>query len=433
VQTRRHLVDKYSLPNPARRQYDRRMARGLAVGEAPPERLSAVIDIPPPHPWSGGLSLPRACGEHVDEFEARVDGIPIDISLNAQLRPYQQQCLDAFLDAEQGVVQAPCGAGKTMIGLGAIAHLRRRTLIVVHTKDLQRQWIERLKTFTSIAQPGLVGSGRAAWDRPVVVALQQTLCRIPWADLYERGKNFGLVIIDEAHHIPAATFLHVLSALPARHRLGLTATPERDDGLTPFLHWSIGPMVARITREQLVASGHVLLPELHIVETKWIPRWEATSWTKNITALVDSPDRNRLLIKLIVDECREGRQVLVLSERVAHCERLAASIRELGFTSAALTAKSARAEILAEAEAKQLQVICATSLADEGLDLPRLDTVILATPTKALGRLEQRIGRVMRPAEGKSTPRVFDLVDRWGPLQGQWAGRRELYRRMGLS
>ena len=149
----------------------------------------------------------------------------------------------------------------------------------------------------------------------------------------------------------------------------------------------------------------------------------------------NDPDRNATILREIEGLVREGRVVLVLSERVAHCRRLAAALTDRGIEAeplvGALTARR-REDLLDRVRCGALRVLVGTTVADEGLDLPTLDAVVLATGTRALSRVQQRIGRAMRPAPGKGRPVVVDLVDAWGPLLGQAARRRALYRSMGM-
>tara|TARA_R110000824_G_scaffold102100_4_gene242278 strand:- start:639 stop:1994 length:1356 start_codon:yes stop_codon:yes gene_type:complete len=409
-------------------------ARGTIpqYAEAPPEWAYATRAIPAGHKWAGGLIVPRNAPVDVrPTVDRSSDGDPIPARLLPKLRPYQAEALAAWGDADDGTIIAPCGAGKTTLGLAAIAATGRRALILVHTKDLARQWEDRVAE--QLAIPGRVGR---VWDGQnsdgqIVIATIQTLIRWPWAALYAWGKRFGLVIMDEAHHAPAETFSAVLGALPARRRLGLTATPGREDGLGDFTFWHMGPKCYEVDQAALVRAGAVLLPSLQLVPTHWQPVDPGASWAAQITELTQDGRRNEILIAAARAELAEGRQVLVLSDRVGHCRKLATELGGESITGK-LSAR-ARAAILGRARAGLVRLVAATSLADEGLDLPGLDTVILATPTKALGKLQQRIGRVMRPAPGKARPRVIDLRDGWGPLLGQARRRDRLYRELGIS
>jgi len=150
--------------------------------------------------------------------------------------------------------------------------------------------------------------------------------------------------------------------------------------------------------------------------------------------MTQSESRNQIILERITELVNEGRQVLVLSDRVAHCEEIANQMREQSVNAEALVgklSKTRRKDLLDRANKGDIRVIAATTLADEGLDLPALDTVILTTPTKAMGRVQQRIGRVMRVHNGKRQPLVIDLIDDPGALRGMARKRYRLYAKLG--
>lgn len=428
------------ISNPAAGKHERLVARGTVSrwAPAPPATIAAWSVIPAEHQWAGGTVAPRhAPGAPPPTHDLRSDGAGHSFVAEPgfALRPYQAAALDQWLLDDDGVIVAPCGSGKTCIGLAAAALVGRRTLVLVHTLDLARQWVERAAAQLGTVA-GLVGDGARDDGEGIVVATMQTLVKWTWADLYRWGKGFGLLIVDEAHKTPCDTLTSLLHVLPARWRLGLTATPEREDGLTPLMYWSLGPVVARIDHATLAAAGAILLPEIRTVRTGWKPEAEDATWTSQVGAICADADRNALILDHVLALVRDGLQVLVLSERVGHCEALAAACIAAGVPAAALVGKLSskrRAAMLTAADDGALRVVTATTLADEGLDLPRLGAVVLATPCKALGRIEQRIGRVMRPAPGKPRPVVVDITDAWGPLLHQARLRRQVYTHLGAE
>jgi len=286
------------------------------------------------------------------------------------------------------------------------------------------------------ASVGLVGSGKKQDDCRVVVATLQTFARWSWVELNHWGQRFGLVICDECHHIPAQTWASVMSAMPARYRLGLTATPHREDGLSDWVIWNCGPIVAEIDNSRLEDEGATMKPRIERLRTEWTPERDVNTYAGVISALCEDEARNRVLLEAIAGQLSQGRVTLLLSDRVAHCRLIAARVNAAhGEGSAAAlvgtVSKKKRAEILDNARAGKLLCLTATSLADEGLDVPSLDTVILACPSQHLGRIQQRIGRALRPGEGKGQPLVIDVIDRWGPAMGYARKRSGLYRRLG--
>ena len=350
------------------------------------------------------------------------------------LRDYQRDALDAWQAVDDGVIVAPCGAGKTLIGCGALAARPTPALILVHTRDLARQWLERISEAMVDVETGEVRHGRDERDADVVVATLQSLARWPWQELVAYGRTRGLVIVDECHHLPAETFARVMLTQAAHYRLGLTATPERPDGLTRLLHWHLGETVHEVERAALQAEGHVLTPEIRVVDTGW--KSEHTEPHKRRRALAEDTERNRLLCEEVLALCRDRRRVIVLVDLVEHAQALEGVLTLEGAETRALVGKMTpkqRAAVLQDVERGAVRCVVATSLADEGLDLPSLDACVLATPSGNVARVEQRIGRVLRPSEGKPRPVVLDLVDAYGPARGYWRRRAKLYRERGWS
>ncbi len=409
-----------SFPNPA---YLERLRLGLRGG-VEPETLCFLDDdgdrIRVPR---GAIHTLRSAAAHEGEIIACDDGrvlpeerLPRMPELG--LRPYQRNAVETLERVSQGVVVIPCGGGKTRVGMGAIARLRTPTLILVHTLDLADQWISELHEQLGV-EAGLVGDGvvRVA---PVTVAVIQTLVRWEPRELDAMLKAFGLVIVDEAHHVAASTFHSIVDRAPARYRLGLTATPERDDGLSRLLDLFLGATLCQVTHEELVAAGVLAVPEIRSVLTGFAyPYAGPEDYAPMLAAIASDAERNRIIVSSIVAEARAGHTCLVLSGRIDHCEALAKGVEAHGVSVAVLTGsvkRGVRREALERARAGSLSVVIATSLADEGLDLPRLSRVFLAFPGRARGRTMQRLGRLMRPHPEKRDSALFDFVDSRVPL-----------------
>jgi len=259
----------------------------------------------------------------------------------------------------------------------------------------------------------------------------QSLVALDARSLRELGGRFGLIIADEGHHLPAASYQRLLPFFPAKYRFALTATPDRPDGLTPLMLYGIGPILVTVDHQQLVDGGHLVLPKIRVVETGCNP--DADTYSKVVAALVTDPERNETIVDLACRHAEAGHSTLVLSNRVTHCRCLAKLISDRGMPAEALTGsvgKKKRKETLQRFREGSIKVLCATSLADEGLDVERLSRLILATPARAEGRTIQRLGRLMRPHPGKGTPVLFDLVDDHPMARRQHAARRTAYRKV---
>lgn len=416
-----------SLTNPAHVAYKRH-----GKGRPPPRTISAcgVMDG---GPWAGGVWVPReADGWGGADRTVMPEAEPVEFRWD--LRDYQSPAVDAVVRAGGGGIVAPCGAGKTVMGCALVGRYDTPALILVHTRDLAAQWADRVRDSLGV-EAEIVGYGKRTdgTSGRVVVASLQTLARWGWWRVHQWGQRFGLVIADEAHHVPAATWGTVVAGLPARVRVWLSATPERPDGLHPILQWHMGPAVATIDPAVIEAAGKVLAPVVRLWRAPPVDL-DGLESHERARALAESGARNLGLCIEAAGMVAAGRRVLLLTKLVDHCGALAARLRAMDVDAVALTGqtgKAERAETIDRMRAGTVQVVCATSLADEGLDAPRLDSCILAAPDGNVQKVEQRIGRVCRPHPDGLPPVVVDVVDDWGPYQGYARRRQGLYRGRG--
>tara|TARA_R110000824_G_scaffold152177_1_gene323291 strand:- start:10430 stop:11845 length:1416 start_codon:yes stop_codon:yes gene_type:complete len=444
------IKQKFRCPNP---KYSQAMAlrqNGKYV-QVPDTHVYACQMIPIRHAWGMGLMVPRGIKLGEDwaglQFiprksfpKLRDQDAPLVFADGVALRPYQTEAVDQLVRQKEGLVIAPCGAGKTMIGLGAMIQFATRTVVLVHTHDLAKQWKDRieaqLQTINGdVPTVTICGGGKRDDSGQIVIAMFQSLAKGRWEELHEWSTQFGMCIVDEAHHVPANTFSQVMMSMPAKIRLGLTATPDRPDGLSAILYWHFGKELYRITTQELIDAGRVLAPRIQFTRTRWSTPGKM-DWPKLITRMCKDEERNEQILSMVLDFVSDGRQVLVLSDRVQHCIDMAELVADNGWSAAALVGKMSkkqRAEVLEAANNREVKAIFATTVADEGLDLPGLDTVILTTPTKAMGRIQQRIGRIMRTAENKKEPIVVDLVDNSKPLYYLHKKRAKFYRSLGCT
>ncbi len=237
------------------------------------------------------------------------------------------------------------------------------------------------------------------------------------------------VLVHNCHHVSAKSYRDVLLRLPAKYRFGLTATPDRADGLGKFLELTIGPIVYRLEPRALVEAGHLVAPRVEVVKTDFFPATD--DFVELVSELTQDPDRNALIVALARREADAGHIVLILTGRVDHAEALARKCTVFGAPASALTSNTAKKQrdlTLERFRSGEIRIVCATTLADEGLDVPRLSRLILATPAKAQGRTMQRLGRLMRQHRGKDQPVLFDIVDEHPIAQRQHSERLRAYR-----
>lgn len=401
------------------------------------------------------LYILRAKGVRCSFIDRRVKLPEVDFHSKTQLRSYQKRAVQAVLKSTQGILEAPAGSGKTIMGLEIVARVKQPTLWLTHTKDLAMQTINRAVTALGIPakEIGLIGAGQEKIGHRLTVAILQKLNN---SDIDSIADKFGLVIIDEVHHTPAATWSAVINRLPAYYRYGVTATPERADGLRTVMEHIIGPILYTVTREQVRMEGGLVTPELRVIETPFSsPTWEKylveqekanqkgwlappVPYAQVLAELLESPERNNFIADILSREC-PGHSSLVLSERISHCEVLAALLhkKKPDIKTAVVhgkLSKKKREEIIQQMSEGDLDVLFAVDIAKEGLDIPRLDRLFLVAGGRNPAEIEQKVGRIQRVFPGKKDAVVFDFVDsKIGVLLAQFNARRRVYGKLNIK
>ena len=388
---------------------------------------------------NGRFCFPRGFGNRAVRLCRRQTGVspqlvderrllpPIDLTFRGTLRPYQETAVTAVLAHSFGVLEASTGSGKTVMALAVIARRQQPTLVLVHTRELMQQWRQRIRQFLGI-DAGQAGDGRIDLQ-PVTVAIVNTARK----HLDTLVPRFGHLVVDECHRVPASLFTEVVAAFDCHSMLGLSATAfRREDGMTRLIHISMGDRVHAVDGRMLEASGAVVRPELEQRPTGFVRDFQG-EYPRLIKALAEDSRRNRQIAADVASLVRQGHQgtVLVVSDRVAHCQTLADLLTADGVAAAVLTGQSGpdqRLQVVEAVQAGRVPVLVATlQLIGEGFDCPGLSTLVLATPIRFEGRLLQVVGRIMRPAEGKKAL-VIDYVDVGIPvLRRSAAARREVF------
>jgi len=380
------------------------------------------------------LVVPRYFAQATKDSRVAPVGTP-GINFGGKLDPRLKQPeaiaagLKAFQEVGGGVLSLAPGQGKTVCALALAAHLKVRTMIVVHKEFLANQWRERIKHFCPGASIGRVQGDVFDIEKDFVIAMIQTMCQREHPS--KAFDSFGLLIVDEAHHIGAPAFSQFMFKMCPKYTLGLTATPERKDGLTRLLYWFLGPEFFRIERTGQKATRVCILryedPEFQ--KPPPVTRFGKVNVAGIINELTELEKRNQLILNTVDNLIQEGRKVLVLSDRREHCFYFHT---KLGTSKSGLYIGGLKEAELEEAAKKQV-VIATFQLAHEGLDIPSLDTVILTTPKSDI---KQAIGRIMRDGGGNGRsrdPLIVDVLDHWSVCFAMHAKRRAVYRELGAT
>lgn len=396
------------------------------------------------------LGLPRGCQDDlirlVQEWGAapqvvdeRATGDRIDVSFQGTLTPTQERAASAMLSSETGMLVAPPGIGKTVLGAYLIAQRKVRTLVLVHRKPLLDQWTSQLSAF--LGQPrkaiGVLGGGRRRPSALVDVAMLQSLVR--------KGKvadvvaEYGHVVVDECHHVSASSFERVLAEVKARYVTGLTATPHRRDGHDPILSMQLGPVRFTLSQQE-AASERGIAHHLVVQDTGFSTNWSPGQPIQDLySALASDPRRNDLILDDVLAAVNAGRSPILLTERRDHLElfagKLEPAVRNLVVLHGGLGVKARRLalERLASIPPDEERVVLATGrYVGEGFDDARLDTLVLALPVAWKGTVAQYAGRLHRKHGGKTEVRVHDYRDGEVAVLGRMLEKRlRAYRAAG--
>ena len=393
------------------------------------------------------LCLPRGCTEDFCALAAenntslnwedlRGTGEMIDVCFTGVLHEEQKLALAALTKQDDGVLSAATAFGKTVVGAALIGAKRVNTLILVHRKQLMQQWMERLSNFLEINETlpeapsqrgrkkrreliGEFGGGRDTRGGVIDIAVIQSM------GTKDKVKSwigdYGMIIVDECHHIPAVSFEQVLRKVRARFVYGLTATLTRQDGHQPILNMYLGPIRYRVDAKVQAEKRpftHIMIPRFtgarfHInneVSTPLIGQYYAQIMQDDL--------RNHQIVDDVLACVRESRNCLVLSERTQHVKILTELLEKkygevLTLSGGNTNAETARQlSILRDIPPHVPMIICATGkYIGEGFDEPRLDTLFLTMPISWHGTLAQYAGRLHRLHEGKCEVRVYDYID----------------------
>ena len=390
------------------------------------------------------IRLPRGClddarhllqrfGIKPSTSDQRLSGVPLSVSFRGSLRPDQQMAASAMLAQDTGILAATTAFGKTVVAAWLIAQRGVNALILVHRKQLMEQWTARLCEFLDVEEReiGRLGGGRKKLRGRIDIAMIQSLVRNGEVD--DRIADYGHVIMDECHHVPAPGFAQVADRAKARYVAGLSATVTRKDGQHPALFMQCGPIRHRVDARRQAArrpfSHQVLVRPtgFHMPgEPDRDPRIEYRRICEHLTR---DDARNAAICSDVGRSVRADRAPLVLTERIDHLEALAGGLRAIGASVVVLRGgmgmKPLRAALARAAEHVRGQVLLATGrFIGEGFDNARLDTLFLTMPVSWRGTIAQYVGRLHRLHEDKREVRVYDYADLDVPMLARMFDKR---------
>ncbi len=393
------------------------------------------------------VSLPRGFLSRLLKFLYE-NGIKYEISFltpilpdckfksHIKLKDQQEQIIIAAMVEKQGVIVAPPGSGKTMIGMELIARHQKPTLVLVHRKQLLDQWVERILQYLNVpkAHIGRFSSAKKSTGKEITVGLLQSFARVKPEDMQDLRDTFGTIIIDECHHIPAKTFRNVIAYLNPEYLYGLTTTPKRQHNDEQLIYVYIGDIIANMA-DFVDVEKSVDHKKFDVVvrETSLNIPFNRKTDHFDLIAKVISCDttRNELIIKDILEQIALKRKVLVLSERKEHLKILELYLKGQCETTIFTGDDSAasRTSKLKQIQDGHYQVLLATGqIFGEGMDFANIETLIFAFPFAFETKTTQYVGRLMHSASPKL---LIDYHDKHMPfLDRQFKQRKRVYNKL---
>ena len=348
------------------------------------------------------------------------------------IRAAQEPVVNSFLlpSPRDGILSLQTGGGKTVCALYIASQIKLPTLVLVHSGFLKDQWVERIQSFLPKARVGTVqGEVLDIQDKDIVVGMVQTISMKEFPPKTFSG--FGLVIVDECHHIASEAFVQAIPKLTSKHMLGLSATPERKDKLMYVINWCLGPMLYKSDSAEKVDSGvkvEVLEFETDDAEFNTVIKNQSGVMFTSlmVNKLTEFEPRNKMIVELLKDLYEDTtRQILVLSDRVEHTKKLFELLPPDIQKHTGILARGMKPAVRTEfCESKRI-LISTYQLVKEGYDVESLNTLVMATPRPDI---EQIVGRILRVEKAKRTvaPLVIDIVD--STFRRQFQERLRLYR-----
>ena len=360
-------------------------------------------------------------------------GKDIDISFNLNLKEEQkipaEKTIKAYKELGGGILSLPCGFGKTIMELYFISVLKKKTIVIVHKEFLMNQWIERIKFALPMAKIGIVQGDKCEIENSdIIISMLQTLSMKEFPD--NTFDDIGHVIIDECHRIPSRVFSKALMKINSTYMLGLSATPNRKDGLTKVLKWYIGDIIYSVksSEKNIVKVERYIFESTDETYNQEISNFRGqVQMPTMINNIANYLKRTNVIMKKVVAEINlnEKRQFLILSDRKQHLADMYKIAQQMGITSVGYYIGGMKKEKLKESESCRL-LLGTYPMANEGLDIPSLNALVLATPKSDI---IQSIGRICRQKHEGIQPLIIDTVDMFSIFENQGRKRFTVYKK----
>jgi len=332
-----------------------------------------------------------------------------NLKFNATLRDYQTDIVKSCMGKSIGVVEAMTGSGKTVAFVALTLQRKEPTLILVNTLELANQTIEAFTKFTNLVEDdiGFIGNGRFEL-KPITIGLHQTMSKLNPQKFDLINQRIGQVIGDEIHIVAAETWYKTMANIKAKYKFGFSATPKRDDGLTEVIHYASGPVIHKVPKEKL--ESFLITPTLERIETDYsFPLISTQEYQELIADLSSDKERNQLILKTLRKEKKPSCLLCLRLSQVNYFQEV------LGDKAVSLTSKMKkkdRKEAMAKIKKGEVDIVISTyGLFSTGIDVPRLELLLLCAPIKSEIKLRQSAGRLMRTSEGKTSAKIIDFVD----------------------
>lgn len=356
----------------------------------------------------------------------------IRVKFNGKLREHQKvpikKCIETFKTKGGGILSLPCGFGKTCCGCYLAAKMCVKTLVIVNKTFLVNQWIERIKYFLPEAKIGKIQQKTIDIEgKDIVIGMLQSIAMRKYElDVFD---SFGLVILDECHTVPSKVFSKTLQKVNSKYMLGLSATPNRKDGLTKVLKWFIGDIIYKY--EKLDTRFNVTVERYSYNNNDNKYSKEVLLFTKKpniarmVTNIVECKKRNKFITEKIIENYKKGRKILILSARRKHLEEIYKLLikNNIENDKTGYYVGGMKKEELKLTEDKNI-ILGTYSMASTGMDIAGLNTLLMISP---MSSIEQSVGRILRKKDENFNPLVIDICDQFSVFYNQSKKRLRFY------